>query len=42
MPDADSSYYSIEEDKLKFLLIVWFGTHEEYDKIDVKKVNYEN
>jgi mRNA interferase HigB len=23
------------------LLIVWLGTHKEYDKIDVKKVRYE-
>ncbi len=23
------------------LLIIWLGTHKEYDKIDVKKVRYE-
>jgi mRNA interferase HigB len=23
------------------LLIVWLGTHKEYDKVDVKKVRYE-
>ena len=23
------------------LLIVWLGTHKEYDKIDVKKVRYD-
>lgn len=30
------------EYKLKIVFIVWFGTHKEYDKIDVKTVNYEN
>lgn len=30
------------EYKLKILFIVWIGTHKEYDKIDVKTVNYEN
>ena len=30
------------EYKLKIVFIVWFGTHKEYDKIDAKKVNYEN
>ena len=28
------------EYKLGIIFIVWFGTHEEYDKIDVKNVNY--
>jgi mRNA interferase HigB len=30
------------EYKLKIIFIVWFGTHKEYDKIDAKKVRYEN
>lgn len=30
------------EYKLKIVFVVWFGTHTEYDKIDVKKVRYEN
>jgi len=30
------------EYKLKIVFVVWFGTHVEYDKIDVKTVNYEN
>lgn len=30
------------EYKLKIVFIVWFGTHSEYDKIDVKTVRYEN
>lgn len=30
------------EYKLKIVFIVWFGTHEEYNKIDAKKVSYEN
>lgn len=30
------------EYKLKIVFIVWFGTHKEYDKIDAKKVSYEN
>ncbi|MDY6800897.1 MAG: type II toxin-antitoxin system HigB family toxin [Bacteroidota bacterium] len=30
------------EYKLKIVFVVWFGTHTEYDKIDVKTVNYEN
>ncbi len=29
------------EYKLKIVFIVWFGTHTEYDKIDVKEVGYE-
>ncbi len=28
------------EYRLKIVFIVWFGTHKEYDKIDVKKINY--
>ncbi len=30
------------EYRLKVVFIVWFGTHEEYDKIDAKTVGYEN
>lgn len=30
------------EYKLKIVFIVWFGTHKEYDKIDVSRANYEN
>ena len=30
------------EYKLKIIFIVWFGTHEEYDKIDAKTVSYED
>ena len=30
------------EYKLKIVFNVWFGTHEEYDRIDAKKVSYEN
>lgn len=30
------------EYKLKVVFIVWFGTHTEYDKIDAKRVSYEN
>jgi mRNA interferase HigB len=30
------------EYKLNIIFIVWFGTHAEYDKIDVKTVKYEN
>ncbi|MBN2262224.1 MAG: type II toxin-antitoxin system HigB family toxin [Prolixibacteraceae bacterium] len=29
------------EYKLKIVFVVWFGTHEEYDKIDAKTVSYE-
>ena len=28
------------EYKLKIVFIVWFGTHAEYDKIDVKTIRY--
>jgi len=30
------------EYKLGTIFIVWFGTHSEYDKIDVKSVNYDD
>jgi len=30
------------EYKLKIVFIVWFGPHEEYDKINAKTVSYEN
>ena len=30
------------EYRLKIVCIVWFGTHGEYDKINVKTINYEN
>ncbi|MCF8225468.1 MAG: type II toxin-antitoxin system HigB family toxin [Bacteroidales bacterium] len=30
------------EYKLKIVFIVWFGTHEEYDRIDAKTIRYEN
>ena len=30
------------EYKLKIVFVVWFGTHVEYDKINVKTVSYEN
>jgi mRNA interferase HigB len=29
------------EYKLKIVFVVWFGTHNEYDNIDAKKVQYE-
>ncbi len=29
------------EYKIKLVFIVWFGTHKEYDRIDVKRVEYE-
>jgi mRNA interferase HigB len=29
------------EYRLKIVFVVWFGTHEEYDKIDAKTVSYE-
>jgi mRNA interferase HigB len=28
------------EYRLKIIFVVWFGTHKEYDKIDVKTINY--
>lgn len=30
------------EYKIKIVFIVWFGTHDEYDKINAKTINYEN
>lgn len=30
------------EYKLKILFVVWFGSHAEYDEIDVKEVRYEH
>jgi len=30
------------EYKLKIVFVVWFGTHAEYDKIEVKTVSYED
>ena len=30
------------EYKLRVVFIVWFGTHNEYDKIDAKEVKYES
>jgi mRNA interferase HigB len=30
------------EYKLKIVFIVWFGSHEEYNKIDAKTIGYEN
>ena len=29
------------EYRLKIVFVVWFGTHDEYDKIDAKQVKYE-
>jgi mRNA interferase HigB len=29
------------EFRLKIIFIVWFGSHEEYDKIDAKKITYD-
>jgi len=28
------------EYRLKIVFIVWFGTHDNYDKIDAKQINY--
>lgn len=30
------------EYKLKWLFIIWFGTHKEYDNINAKTIKYEN
>lgn len=30
------------EYKLGIVFVVWFGTHKEYDKINVNNINYEN
>ena len=29
------------EYKIKLVFIVWFGTHKEYDNIDIKTITYE-
>lgn len=29
------------EYSLKMVFVVWFGTHKEYDRIDVKEMKYE-
>ncbi|MBC7888163.1 MAG: type II toxin-antitoxin system HigB family toxin [Ferruginibacter sp.] len=28
------------EYRLKIVFVVWFGSHKQYDKIDVKKISY--
>jgi mRNA interferase HigB len=28
------------EYRLKIVFVVWFGTHQQYDKIDAKKISY--
>jgi mRNA interferase HigB len=30
------------EYKLKIVFVIWFGTHAEYDRINAKKVKYED
>ena len=30
------------EYRLRIIFVVWFGTHDEYEKIDVKTVDYDN
>ena len=30
------------EYRLKIVFIVWFGTHKQYDKINVKEIKYDN
>jgi len=30
------------EYKLEIVFIVWFGTYEEYDKIDAKRISYDH
>ncbi len=30
------------EYRLKIVFVVWFGTHKQYDNIDVKKIRYDN
>ncbi len=30
------------EYKLKIMFIIWFGTHDEYDKLDAKNIRYED
>lgn len=29
------------EYRLKIVFIVWFGSHKQYDKIDVKRISYD-
>ena len=29
------------EYRLKIVFVVWFGTHKQYDNIDIKKINYD-
>lgn len=29
------------EYRLKIVFVVWFGTHKQYDEIDVKKIKYD-
>jgi mRNA interferase HigB len=29
------------EYRLKLVFVVWFGTHQQYDKIDAKKISYD-
>lgn len=29
------------EYRLKIVFVVWFGSHEEYDKIDARKISYD-
>lgn len=30
------------EYRFHMVFVIWFGTHDEYNKIDVKNINYEN
>lgn len=30
------------EYRLKIVFVIWFGTHNEYDKLDVNSITYEN
>jgi mRNA interferase HigB len=30
------------EYKLRIVFVIWFGTHEEYDKLNVNTIGYEN
>ena len=30
------------EYRLKIVFVVWFGTHNEYDNVDVNEVSYDN
>jgi mRNA interferase HigB len=29
------------EYRLKIVFVVWFGTHTQYDKVDIKKITYD-